>query len=297
MTRASNRVLAPAATLSLVLALALGCSTVAPVTQETEDFESVMVVDGIERTFQVHLPAGYTGATEHPMLIALHGGGSSAEIIRFNTDLDMVADSNGVIMVYPDAAPGWVWDDSFSDTVDDIEFIRQLIERVDDFVAVDRDRVYVTGFSAGGMMTHKLACAITERLAATAMVGATLPTKVAQTCYPPFGRRLPSAVILSTMDAVVPFEGDTVPGDFSLLSANETMRRLALRNDCGLTPDVSLAFEDPVSGVETRREAYPNCRSAVEVELYAIEGGGHGWPEDFFPTSKTVIEFLIRHRR
>ena len=301
MKRASDRFaaqrLGPSRAVALSLALALGCSTSAPVAERTEDFESVMTVDGVERTFQVHLPEGYTGATEHPMLIALHGGGGSAEIIRFNTDLDVVADSNGVIMVYPDGAPGWVWDDSFSDNVDDIEFIRQLIERVDDFVAVDRDRVYVTGFSAGGMMTHKLACAITTRLAAVAMVGATLPNKIANTCYPPFGRRLPVAVILSTMDGSVPFEGDTVPGEFSLLSANETMRRLALRNDCGLTPSVSVAFQDPVSGVRTRREVYPDCRSGVEVELFAIEGGGHGWPEDFFPTSETVISFLVRHRR
>ena len=60
---------------------------------------------------------------------------------------------------------------------------------------------------------------------------------------------------------------------------------------------MSVAFDDPVSGVRTRREVYPDCGGGVEVELYAIEGGGHGWPEDFFPTSKTVMAFLLRHRR
>ena len=301
MQRASNRVAAqrfgPCRAAALSLALAFGCSTVAPVAERTEDFESVMTVDGVDRHFQVHLPEGYTSTTEYPLLIALHGGGGRGETIRNGTDLDAVADSHGVIMVYPDGAPGWVWDDSFSDTVDDIKFIEQLIERVDAFVSVDRDRVYVTGFSAGGMMTHKLACVITNRLAAAVMVGATLPTKIANTCHPLLGRRFPVAVILSTLDAAVPFEGDTVPGDFSLLSANETMRRLAQRNDCSLTPTVSVAFDDPVSGVRTRREVYPDCGGGVEVELYAIEGGGHGWPEDFFPTSETVMAFLLRHRR
>ncbi len=180
----------PCRAAALSLALALGCTTVASVAERTEDFESVMTVDGVERTFQVHLPDGYTGATEHPMLIALHGSGGSGASLRFGTDLDVVADSHGVIMVYPDGAPGWVWDDSFSDNVDDIEFIKQLIERVDDFVAVDRDRVYMTGFSAGGMMSHKLACTLTDRLGGVVMVGATLPNRIANTCYPPFGRRI-----------------------------------------------------------------------------------------------------------
>ncbi len=288
---------AAALSLALALALALGCTTVAPVAERTEDFESVMIVDGVERTFQVHLPEGYTGATEHPLLIALHGSGGSGASLRFGTDLDVVADSQGVIMVYPDGAPGWVWDDSFSDNVDDIEFIKQLIERVDDFVAVDRDRVYMTGFSAGGMMTHKLACTITDRLGGVVMVGATLPNRIANTCYPPFGRRIAVAVILNTLDGAVPFEGDSVPGEFSLLSANETMRRWALRNDCYLTPDVSVVHVDPVTSIRTRREAYANCGSGVELELFAIEGGGHAWSEDFFPTSQTVISFLLRHRR
>ena len=301
MKRASSRIaaqrLGPCRAAALSLALALGCSTAAPVAERTEDFESVMTVDGVVRTFQVHVPEGYTGATERPVLIALHGGGGSSNTIRAATDLDETADRHGLIVAYPDAAPGWVWDDSFSDEVDDIEFIKELIERLDDFLAIDRDRIYVTGFSAGGMMSHKLACSITDRLGGAAMVAATLPNRIAATCYPPFGRRISVAVILGTLDTRVPFEGDSVTDDFSLLSANETMRRWALRNDCDLTPTVSTAHVDSATGIRTRREVYPNCASAVELELYAMEGAGHLWPATFFPTSETIVSFLLRHRR
>jgi poly(3-hydroxybutyrate) depolymerase len=74
---------------ALVLALFGGaCSTAAPIPERTENFETKLEVEGLLRTYQVHVPTGYTGEEEHPLLLALHGSGFGGDGIRRSTGLD-----------------------------------------------------------------------------------------------------------------------------------------------------------------------------------------------------------------
>lgn len=280
--------------------IAGACSTAAPIPERTEDFETGLQVDDLLRTYQVHVPAGYTGEEDHPLLLALHGSGFGGDGMRRSTGLDTTADRYGFIVAYPDGVDGgWVWDASFSDRVDDVKFLTRLLDRLDAQLAIDPDRVYVTGFSAGGMMTQKLACSIPARLAGIAVVGATMPRRISEQCRSALALRGRFAVmtILGTGDPLIPFEGDTATDDLSLLSAAATMETWALRNGCDRSPETSTAYVDPVYGVTTRLERYPSCADGLDVELYAMEGAGHLWPVTIFPASATIAEFVLRHQR
>jgi polyhydroxybutyrate depolymerase len=288
-------------TAALLMALAAGaCSTAAPIPERTEDFEAVLEVDGLLRSYEVHVPEGYTGEEEHPLLLALHGSGFGADGMRSTTGLDTTADRHGFIVAYADGVDGgWVWDASFSDEIDDVKFLTRLLDRLDGQLSIDRYRVYVTGFSAGGMMAQKLACTVPGRLAGAAVVGATLPHRIQDQCLSVISRRAPFSVIsiLGTGDPLIPFDGDTATGDLSLLSAAATMETWARRNGCETTPETSTAYEDPVFGITTRRERYPDCAAGLEVELYAMVDAGHIWPVTVFPANETIAEFLLRQRR
>jgi polyhydroxybutyrate depolymerase len=277
-----------------------GCSTAAPIPERTEDFETGLQVDDLLRTYQVHVPTGYTGKEPHPLLLALHGSGFGAAGMRRSTGLDTTADRHGFIVAYPDGVDGgWVWDPSFSERVDDVKFLTRLLDRLDAQLSLDPDRIYVTGFSAGGMMTQKLACSISSRLAGIAVVGATLPRRIARQCRSILASRARFAVlsILGTGDPLIPFEGDSTTDDLSLLSAAATMETWALRNGCTTPPETSTAYVDPVYGITTRQERYPGCADDWDVELYAMEGAGHIWPVTIFPANTAIAEFLLRHRR
>jgi polyhydroxybutyrate depolymerase len=283
----------------LAVLLGAACSTSAPVLERTEDFEAILEVDGMDRTYEVHLPTSYSPSVEWPVLLVLHGGGGRAGTIRASTQLDATADEHGFITAYPEALEGWVWDASFSDSVSDLAFIEELIERLDDYLSIDRERVYATGFSAGGFMSQTLACELTNRLAGVAVVAATLPVGQAEHCSSLLlRRRIGVMMINGTVDPLVPFEGDTTGGDLALLSVNESMDHWATQNRCDLAPDVTTVAVDDVWGVRTRLETYGNCDTGFEVAMYAMESGGHIWPTAFFPAANdSIAAFLLRQHR
>jgi polyhydroxybutyrate depolymerase len=276
----------------LVTGVAVACSTAPDLPKRTEDFAEVLDVGGVLRSYQVHLPAGYDDGDPRPLLIALHGSGEGASGMRQNTGLDATADAYGFVVAYPDGLDrGW------SREREDVRFIDALIDRLDAYLVLDLDRVYITGFSAGGMMGHILACGLTPRLAGAVLVAATLPSDVARPCRASFLGPLSVMVVLGTGDPLVPFEGDSVEGAGALLSAAETMRVWTRRDRCDPTPTVTVVHTDPTWGIVTRRETYPGCRSGIEVELYAMEGAGHFWPAPVFPVNDVLATFLLRHRR
>lgn len=276
------------------------CSTAAPIPPRDEDFEAVLEIDDLRRTYQVHVPSGYTRDVEYPLLLALHGAGFGGAGMRGTTGLDSVADRYGFIVAYPDGINGgWVWDPSFSETVDDLKFLTELLERLGAQVSVDPDRIYATGFSAGGMMTQKLACGSPGRVAGIAVVGATLPRRVGAECLSSASRARPLSVlsILGTNDPLIPFDGDTASTDLSLLSAAATMELWAARNGCGSLPDTAVAYRDETYGITTQRIRYTGCSGSLETELYAMDGAGHIWPVTIMPASEVIAEFLLRQRR
>jgi polyhydroxybutyrate depolymerase len=108
------------------------------------DFYGFIDHDGVARTFHVHLPESYYQSNERlPLLLALHGGGGSADNFEEQSGLNNKADQSGFILVYPDGAenPGILklqtWNagkccgaNAISLDTDDVGFISKLIDEL-----------------------------------------------------------------------------------------------------------------------------------------------------------------------
>ena len=268
---------------------------------------------GRTRTFQYHLPMGVKA--QAPLVLALHGrlgqGKNQAEL----TGLDVVAESGGFIVVYPDGVQR-SWADGRGTTpadkqgVDDVGFLTALVDHFIEKFGADRRRVYAAGMSNGAMMSYRLACERADRFAAIAPVAAQMGKKLAGRCTP--SRPVPVISFVGTEDPLVPFAGGEVSGDRGpVLSVAETLAKWATFAGCEGKPAVTQPPDpEPGDATRVRREAHGPCREGAEVVFYVVEGGGHGWPggsrylserlvgrmTQDIDASSTVWEFLQRFK-
>ena len=243
---------------------------------------------GQERFFMVHLPPGYRAGQPMPLLLAFHGGGGSMALQADDSRYGLLskADSAGFIAVFPNghsALPGHqlaTWNaggccgsarDSGSE---DVAFIRALIEHLKQRLSVDARRIYAIGMSNGGMMSHRLACELSDQLAGIAAVAGTDATS---SCQP--RRPIPVLMIHALDDDHVLYNGGAGPEAFrdsskvmDFVSVPETTQRWVQRNHCSATPEKVL--HRPGAWCER----YSGCAEGVQVQLCTTGTGGHSWP-------------------
>lgn len=113
------------------------------------------------RTAIVYNPTGYKNP---PLVISLHGRGIPASwnqgMMMFEKYADTAKDK--FITVYPQGENS-VWD---LGGTKDVNFMLAIIDSMVKRYGVDRNRVYATGFSMGGMMSWVLSCKIPDKIAA-----------------------------------------------------------------------------------------------------------------------------------
>ena len=121
-------------------------------------------VGGLTRKSIVYVPSGINNP---PLLISMHGMGIPASMNQGMMKFEPIADREKFIVTYPESAPGsdLRWDLGGDK---DIKFIEAIIDSMDKRFSIDRNRVYASGFSMGGMMSYYLACKIPEKIAAIA---------------------------------------------------------------------------------------------------------------------------------
>ena len=122
-----------------------------------------IIVDGHERTYELHVPPGYKGEQAVPLVVALHGRGGTGHGTVGLTHFDDVADAHGFLIAYPDGlnaswADGRGATPSDTDGIDDIKFLSELIRKLARDYKIDSLRVFVTGYSNGGFMSQRVAC-------------------------------------------------------------------------------------------------------------------------------------------
>ncbi|HEX7061535.1 MAG TPA: PHB depolymerase family esterase [Woeseiaceae bacterium] len=242
-----------------------------------------IVVGGVEREYWLHRPAR-GGGGKMPLVIALHGGEGHPLRLARQTGFNDVADRNGFIVVYPSAG-GRQWNDGRSTTAggDDVAFIRELIDHLIRTEGVDPARVYATGTSNGGHMTLRLACELSDRIAAFAAIAGSFPKDYMRRCSP----KHPVSVMLihGSEDRFVRWQGGEIPkgrrrgAGGAVEPVPETVKFLAERDGCRADPEVEkLPDRDPDDGTSVEVTRYADCRGDSEVVLVRIIGGGHAWP-------------------
>jgi len=230
---------------------------------------------GRVRTYRMHVPPTLVAGERAPLVLLFHGAPSNGRDAQMFMGFDAVADARGFIAVYPNGIAG-SWgvgcDCTEADArgIDDVLLVRSLIEQLEREGLVDGSRVHAVGYSQGAMFSHRLACDLSDRLAAVAAVAGEMPRLVSARCAPT--RPLSIVMLHGTADRNVPWEGGRY-----LLSVPETADRWGELNGCAgkaVEPLPDLADD----GTTVTRESYPSCAAGVETVLYKIHGGGHTWP-------------------
>jgi len=96
------------------------------------------------------------------LVIGLHGMYGSAGWSQGAMKYEKIADTANFIVAYP-GSEGNFWDISGDK---DVNFILAIIDSMYNRYQIDRNRVYVSGFSMGGMLSWHLSCKVPDKIAA-----------------------------------------------------------------------------------------------------------------------------------
>jgi polyhydroxybutyrate depolymerase len=243
-----------------------------------------LVSGGLRRCYLVYVPAAYNAARPSPVVLALHGFAGNAEGLRSIAVWEPIAEREGFVVVYPDGSSfplRWnIGPAANIPEVDDVQFIRDTIANLSTIVSIDKARIYVSGFSNGGQMAHRIACRMADEIAAIGIVDG-IDGGMLEECMP--SRAVPVMGFFGTAN---PLAGVSYPIWFQHLvnvrleegpplPANVIdlwVQQWAKRNGCHMT---ALPLPPTTNATGIR---YGGCQNDADVVLYRIEGQGHAWP-------------------
>ena len=231
--------------------------------------------DGQNRSYIVYTPASYNPGTPVPLVFVLHGFTQSGQSIMNVSAFNSVADTANCIVVYPNGISN-AWNTYANipgaSTANDIGFIEALIDTVSANYSIDQNRIYSCGFSAGGFMSHLLACKSSRCFAAIASVAGTMTDSVYNSCVP--SSNLSVLQIHGTSDNIVNFNGA-----LGNKSATEVVDLWKNFNACSGAPVITALPNTNLNDNSTVDLLdYAPCINNNLVQMLRVNGGGHQWP-------------------
>ena len=222
-------------------------------------------VDGQKRTYRLFRPASIDPTRPVALVFVLHGSTLSGDEIASTSHFDDQAKTSGFIAAYPDGLGGaWQAGGDFGTSEADVIFIGRLLDRLMTDFAIDRTRVFVAGVSLGGMMAYRLACELSDRIAAIASISGSM---FVDECHP--GRPVSILEMHGTDDSFVPYAGGRSGLRYFPATASIIQRWVTL-DGCPGDPSVSS------SGI-TKTSTWKGCRNRTAVKLDTVQDGRHTW--------------------
>ena len=249
-----------------------------------QEFDRTISHDGLIREYHLYIPAIYHDNVAVPLLFNLHGLGSNnlqqASYAYFN---DIADTANFIICLpngsYVDSVMRF-WNAGFSSyEVDDVGFLMALVDTLYKQYNIDPTRVYFTGMSNGGFMSHTMACRCADKIAAIASVAGGMAISQYNTCSP--SRPIPVMEIHGDADNIVAYDGHVVSYHgftIDIVPADTLIKGWKMRNSCSGTPVVNALPDINSSDGSTATSYDYSCQSGSSLILYKITGGGHTWP-------------------
>jgi polyhydroxybutyrate depolymerase len=258
--------------------------------------------DGIDRTYLLHVPPGYSSTRPVPLVIGLHGYTASSSAFEGQSGLSQKADQEGFIVAYPDGLRyPWTtsnpqaWNaggpyEQWTGGTDDVGFIDQMIELIRRHYAIDSARIFVTGHSNGSRMTYRVGYELACKIAAIA------PHSGQMVYQPASPARCPVPVLHlhAIDDATVLYDGATSndPNAASYLPVETVLGGWAGMYGCSASPVVAAANADYTV------LRWPCPSGSPAVQLYRTNRGDHHWfrPDNSgLSATDTIWEFFRAH--
>ncbi len=226
---------------------------------------------GITRTFIVHLAPSY-GLIPQALVLTFHGYQNTALRTAQRTHMGVEADKAGFILVFPqgiDNPPTWnAGIGTYGPTGDtnDVQFTSDLLTYIEHNYCVDTHRIYVTGYSLGGGMAYRIACTLSNKIAAFATVAGAF-YRIPGGCNP--SRPIPVLEIHGQADQFAPYNGNTYMG---MASVQTYLNFWLAHNQC--KPISKVIFEK----ADVTAFEWSKCANGAVIQHFRISDGGHVWP-------------------
>ncbi len=223
-------------------------------------------VNGANRNMLVYAPSGIE--KNRPLIIQMHGYNQDAAYQKNAAKWESIADTGRFVVVFPNGE-GRAWDISGDK---DLNFIKAIINEMNNKYGIDKKRVYVSGFSMGGMMSYHVANKLGDQIAAIAPVsgggGVNSPK-----------RAMPIMHTHGTSDDVVNYN-----------STVNTVKSWVSAQKCSSSSQKIKPYPSTKPGSAASLEIWSGCNDGVEVRLLTIDGKGHWYSMDEAASVNTSVE-------
>ncbi|MBI5402077.1 MAG: esterase [Ignavibacteriae bacterium] len=247
--------------------------------------DCTITIDGLERTYLLHLPEKTASFYNLPLVFVFHGGGGTGKLIMNETGFNKLSDRDRFIAVYPDGLYR-AWNDGREkkekgEMKDDVKFISRLIDTIYKQYNIDTSRIFATGISNGGFFSFYLAYKLSNKFLAIAPVCANIPKNLKDFYKPENPVSL--MLINGTEDPLVKYEGGKVGFRFGKsrgksLSTDESIsifKKLDKCSDKAKTEDIPDVISD--DECYATKYTYSGGINNTDVILIKITNGGHTW--------------------
>ncbi|MBW2457059.1 MAG: prolyl oligopeptidase family serine peptidase [Deltaproteobacteria bacterium] len=223
---------------------------------------------GIERQYDLQVPLSYDHSAPIPLVLDFHGYMSDNWQQAFISGFADKSQDEGFAVAWPNGfgvSKSWNAGDyccgqAQSQGLDDVGLAKAIVQQISDAMCIDPKRIYATGISNGGALSHRLACEAADVFAAVAPVAYPLDFNPLSQCQP------------SRPIAVMHLHGLTDPlvlygGGLNSVPVVDSFAYWAQANTCSDAAEVSY------SKGNSECLTHDSCDGAVEVTLCSVNGG------------------------
>ena len=224
---------------------------------------------GRSRTYVLHVPSGLSVGMALPVVIDLHGAGGNGKQQQGMSGFNSLADKEKFLAIFPDGVDGyWNVDDTCCGTagkqkIDDVGFLKAIISGLSSQTCIDAKRIYVSGFSNGGGLAHRIGCDAADVIAAIAPTATDLRTQPCKSARP-----ISMMEVKGMADSLEPYDGGVVGpegGQYTDVGAKASQKLWADIDKCTGTTTTN----------DNYCESYTQCADGVEVDLCSLPNTDH----------------------
>jgi len=237
------------------------------------------------REYLLHLPSGYKASNSYPLVVALHGFGDHPRFIEQYSGLSRLADEKKFIVVYPygsqhKTTQKFSWNggsccgEAFNKKIDDVLFINNLTDYLTQKYNINSKKIYLTGFSNGGLLTYRIASEAPDKFAAFAVISGSIGGKIKKDdpyyTLPNPQKSVPILIMHGVNDNLIPYLGG--------LNKDKSATFTSFRDS------VNFWVKNNQAKIKTQEdnnkfifEKYEAQKNLGIVEAYSIKDGGHAW--------------------